>query len=239
MSARGENPGTWHELLERIISEQGGQAAVASRLCEASGRGSERDFETARRNLANWSSGKAVPQHRNFTLLSNVLKVNDSPERALRWNELYRDARGDPADNAARQGLVSSGRAMSLRYPARFAALLVAALAFASGYWLMQSRADDSRTIGYLPYAELKVGESVIVHAKRGECGKPPPEWYEFAHEVPALQTGRLVDEGLGTSRSNTCGGTTPGRLVRFVAETPGEEEFDLFQRTIKVVVKP
>jgi len=232
----------WRCLLEELVAARGGQAEVASRLCKITRRSSERDFETAKRNLANWTAGSTLPQRRNLAALSQALRVEEEPQLLARWNALYSKARDAEVPVQESDGPATPSkrafRQRALQWPIMSAAAAVIAAAMVLGYWALGSAAgEDERTIGYLPFAELKVGESVLVHAKRGECGQAPPEWYQIEHEIPALQTGRLVDDGLGTSRSTTCGGLTPGRLVRFVAERPGDETFELFQRKIRVLV--
>jgi len=234
----------WRKLLAELVDENGGEDRIASRFCAAAGRRTETSFQSAKRSISNWLSGAAVPQRRNFSLLTQALDIRDE-QRLKQWRALYVEARDrrqppeaeqeeSPAERPAFRA-ADFGRPLSLAVTAAVAAVVAALV----GYYMLPAVGDDSRTIGYLPFAELKVGESVLVHAKRGECGKPPPEWHEIEHEIPVLATGRLVDDGLGTSRSTTCGGLTPGRLVRFEAQQPGEEVFDLFQRKIKVVVHP
>lgn len=235
----------WRSMLESSVAARGGPAEIADRLCRISGRRSAQDFETARRNIANWMSGHAVPQRRNFKILTEALGLAGDAGQLARWNSLYVRARGPlPAADqhegapAAPAVAATHGRTRVPRWIG--GAAIVAAACLAAAVAMSPSSrpaADDSRTIGYLPFAELKAGESVLIHAKRGACGAPAPDWREFEHQLPDLKTGRLVDGGPGMSRSTTCGGVTPGRLVRYVAETPGDEVFELFERRIRVVV--
>lgn len=244
----------WHDMLRGLVDAKGGEAAVALAYCKVTRRKSATSFETARRNLSNWITGASLPRRQNFLALTRALDIREATDAMERWTGLYDRARakaGAQQPAGATTGLAGTlpapaettrmprlDRALTVRHAAWGSlALLVAATA-----WMAVPNAasgDDERTIGYLPFAELRVGETVLVHAKRGACGQPAPEWREFAHEIPALATGRLIDDGEGTSRSTTCGGTTPGRLVRFVAEKPGDETFDLFQRKIHVIVTP
>ncbi len=237
----------WCALLDELVDAHGGEDEVAARFCAISRRDSGANYLAAKRSLSNWLAGAAVPQRKNYQILTRALKVEDDKEKFAQWKALYAQARDrGPSADAQADVPASVDAPMPIPVPFRqrlprwsIGMALAVIVAGGLGYAMLASAGDDSPTIGYLPFAELKVGESVLVHAKRGECGKPPPEWREIEHEIPVLKTGRLVDDGLGTSRSTTCGGLTPGRLVRFEAQYPGEEVFELFQRQIKVVVLP
>jgi len=245
----------WHDLLDGLVTRKGGLATLAAMICKATGRNSERDFETARRNLLNWTSGRAVPQRRNFALLTQLLDVASDPDVLARWNALYAAARlpeetaagtmpsllegADAPAMAAAPGSKPARRPfLFTRWRVAASIAIVSVMACTIGYRTLVVARDDGRVIGYRAYTELNVGESRLVHARRGECGRRPPEWHEMEHELPDIEIGRFVDDGLGESQSDRCGGLTPARLVRFVAEKPGAEVFDLFQRKLKIVVR-
>jgi len=85
--------------------------------------------------------------------------------------------------------------------------------------------------------SELKIGESVVIHAKRGRCGEQPPSWEETFEYLPELATGIWSDGGVGYRVSRSCGGATPARAVVFTATRPGEERFMLYEDTITIRV--
>lgn len=138
--ASGSGPiATWNALLGRLVIERGGMEAVAHRLVEARAGTSGDDLETARRELRNWTAGKAIPSRQSFTQLSQALRLADDPARAISWNELYQEARIGSADEgragpspAARVRILTAARST------RIAPYLVVAAAIAAVYWLFQ-----------------------------------------------------------------------------------------------------
>jgi len=92
-----------------------------------------------------------------------------------------------------------------------------------------------SETIAYKERVNVGVGESVVVHGARGDCGQAPEK---SSIRLPALETGTLSLGKAGTRDSNSCGGPTPAIEVIFTATTPGRESFELFGDTITVRVK-
>jgi len=85
--------------------------------------------------------------------------------------------------------------------------------------------------------SEVRVGESVVIHAKRGRCGEQPPSWEETFEYLPELATGIWSDGGVGFRISRSCGGATPARAVVFTATRPGEERFMLYEDQITIRV--
>lgn len=85
--------------------------------------------------------------------------------------------------------------------------------------------------------SEVKIGESVVIHAKRGRCGEQPPLWEETFEYLPELATGIWSDGGVGYRVSRSCGGATPARAVVFTATRPGEERFMLYEDQITIRV--
>lgn len=85
--------------------------------------------------------------------------------------------------------------------------------------------------------SEVKIGESVVIHAKRGRCGEQPPSWEQVFEYLPELSTGIWSDGGVGYRVSRSCGGATPARAVVFTATRPGEERFMLYEDPITIRV--
>ena len=86
--------------------------------------------------------------------------------------------------------------------------------------------------------SEVAVGESVVIHGKRGRCGEQPPSWEETFEVLPELSTGIWSDGGVGYRISRSCGGATPARAVVFTATRPGEERFMLYEDPITLRVR-
>ena len=86
--------------------------------------------------------------------------------------------------------------------------------------------------------SELKVGDSVVIHAKRGRCGEQPPSWEQVFEYLPESLTGIWSDGGVGYRVSRSCGGATPARAVVFTATRPGEERFMLYEDPITIRVE-
>lgn len=86
--------------------------------------------------------------------------------------------------------------------------------------------------------SEVKIGESVVIHAKRGRCGEQPPSWEEVFEYLPELATGVWSDGGIGYRVSRSCGGATPARAVVFTATRSGEERFMLYEDPITIRVE-
>ena len=86
--------------------------------------------------------------------------------------------------------------------------------------------------------SEVRVGESVVIHAKRGRCGEQPPSWEEVFEYLPELSTGIWSDGGVGYRVSRSCGGATPARAVVFTATRPGEDRFMLYEDPITIRVE-
>lgn len=247
---------SWHRIFDDICVRRGASAnaELAQRLCARKGRNSDRDYQAALRSIVNWRSGANLPQRSNFRLLTELLGIDADKALLARWRNAYQEATSTRQAHGEELPIGEAGIVTGVFEKPRFAVAAIAVVllgAVLAGAWVyrgqgaLESAVDDggevetTRTIGYRAYTELTVGQSAIINAKRGACGQPPPPWQHFEHELPLLLFGRLEDAGLGHSRSDTCGGLTPGRLVRYVATEPGTEIFDLFQRTLKVTVHP
>lgn len=90
-------------------------------------------------------------------------------------------------------------------------------------------------TISYKERVTLSVGQSVVIHGIRGDCGQPPAK---SEISLPALQTGTLSLGKLGVRNSGSCGGPTPAIEVIFTATTKGRESFEVEGDKISVRVK-
>ena len=248
----------WHQVFDEICARRGASAnaELAQQLCARKGRNGERDFQAALRNINNWRNGTNLPQKANLRLLTELLDIEADQELLVRWRSAYQAARSRRShlDGAgAERGrsriwhdarklmpkLASTAVAVTVLSAAMAGIMVLTGLVPPTGPQADGGDVEVTRTIGYRPYTELEVGQSAIIQARRGPCGEQPPLWHHIEHELPLLLFGRFEDAGLGQSISDTCRGLTPGRLVRYVATKPGTEVFDLFQRTLKVVVRP
>ncbi len=95
--------------------------------------------------------------------------------------------------------------------------------------------AQSSKRIDYQKSVTVSVGQSVVVHGIRGDCGKLPAKG---DITLPALTTGKLSVGAAGIRRSNSCGGDTPAVQVIFTATTPGREKFEVQGDPISVRVR-
>ena len=111
---------------------------------------------------------------------------------------------------------------------------LITALTLAAGAG-MPAFAETGPKIEYQSKVTLKVGESVIVHGIRGDCGKAPAK---SALKVPASKTGKFSIGKLGWRESGKCNGATPAVQVIFTAVTPGKETVKVEGDAIKITVK-
>jgi hypothetical protein len=260
-----ERLSTWNQLVDRLCSEQGNDPAeVALRYCRAIGRNSRSDFDAAQKNIRNWRSGRHVPRRHNARALATALGLADNADLKRRWDELLEEAwkleakQGQTDDgNASAESNVGplQGRRGDVAWLRRAALLsafvgvfFLGAVAHATFPALLPDWTDSAakaaaekagRVVGVTPYARLKVGESIVVIAARGSCGNEPPSWEALQPKLPkSLQAGELSDDGLGFSDSVTCGGLTPGRLIRFTGLRPGTDEFSLFGSKITMIVE-
>ena len=97
--------------------------------------------------------------------------------------------------------------------------------------------ADNAPMYSYTPEVQLTVGETRVIHAERGDCGKLPRDWPAVEGALPVSQTGVFADGGLARRNSKFCNGVTPARAILFTATAPGVEEFliqgDFFKVTV------
>jgi hypothetical protein len=89
--------------------------------------------------------------------------------------------------------------------------------------------------IKYRERVTLNVGESVVIHGYRGECGALPAP---AEIKLPALKTGTLSIGREGVRNSNRCDGKTPAVEIIFTATTPGRETFEVQGDDVTVRVR-
>ncbi len=95
------------------------------------------------------------------------------------------------------------------------------------------NKINFSRTVA------LKVGQSMVIHGKRGKCGELPQSAEKTLAKLPTdLKTGKLRVGELGVRSSRSCNGITPAREVIFDAIQPGSEIIRLYGDDIVVTVE-
>lgn len=98
--------------------------------------------------------------------------------------------------------------------------------------------ASAENKIIFMESVSLKIGETSVVHGKKGKCGELPPASEEIARKLPKnLQTGSLRVGELGVRKSNKCGGVTPAREIIFEAAKSGSETINLYDDEIQITV--
>lgn len=252
-----EHINRWNVLVDELCRRASfvDTASLASRFCELSNRGGQREFETAIRNLNNWRSGRHIPRMRSLKILEQLLKVDEDPRLSAHWHALYRQASdaeedadpGAPDGPSSQQegGDTETGRHRNWHAPQAVAAgTLLFCLGMGTGALLASDwrpwggPADNAPLYTYNPEVQMTVGESVTIYAERGDCGKLPRDWSETFGALPVSQTGVFSDGGLARRNSKFCKGITPARAIIFSAIAPGVEEFliqgDFFKVTVK-----
>lgn len=255
--AQGENRPAfdkWHLLFDDLCNRSGDydNAALGSRYCARLGRRGEAHFETAVRNLRNWRSGKHIPRQRNFMILSQLLDVTGDSELSAQWNALYQRAReaeasagGDMADDLPETGDLPAPQAVARRFDAWHAAAAVAIFCcgvlageiYRAEPWRWSYSLEKPPLIVLRPHVSLMVGESLVIHGERGDCGKPPPDWEYVLTRLPISRIGSFSDGGLVRRNSNFCRGETPARAVTFTAHKSGVEELLVLGDVMRVTV--
>lgn len=100
--------------------------------------------------------------------------------------------------------------------------------------------ADSSNKVPYNKRVTVNVGEQIVVHGLRGECGKPPSKdaVRKMEGQYGALKLGKIVAGKTGVRNSNSCGGATPVVEAVFIAERKGKMKFELFGDPVSIQVK-
>lgn len=240
---------------------------LAAAYCNLTRKKADGAYESALRSLNNWRRGAHVPNRRNARILTLLLGLQDGDPVLAHWTRLYEEAHrrkrntdsedGESEDTAGAAPSVSAPAAPRRSRPWWIATAAVLALLVAGGAVIgwgdgEQAALDASgpkpepgpvvidmtdQRIYWRELSEVTVGESVVVHAKRGRCGQQPPSWEETFAQLPALTTGIWSDGGVGFRVSRACGGATPARAVVFTATRPGEDRFTLYEDPITIRV--
>lgn len=246
----------WHILFDELCNSAGfhDAASLAGRYCELAGSGGQKEYEAALRNLNNWRSGRHIPRLRSLRTLEKVLEVDQDPVLLERWNALYRQANecdddnpADPpaADKAGKSyGMPRLWRAAGV--PTAWAVvggalLFVLGIAVghigSSGWRPWGGPADHAPMVVYKPEIWMSVGESKVIYAERGDCGRLPRDWLFVASDLPPATLGAFSDGGLARRNSKFCRGITPARAIIFTARQAGVEEFSIQGDFFKVTV--
>jgi hypothetical protein len=241
----------WHTLFDAVCTDRGHHdtKSVANLFCAATGRQSRLDFETACKNIGNWRLGRRTPRRHHFGVLTQVLNLDADPDLRLRWNALYRGAQSSSgagmqdAHAPARPEEAGSVPAATSRSRLAWAAALgigVASAIFA--VTLMRQPLPPSgelSRIAYVPSAQLRVGETVVLHAARPtECGAAPHPWGIVKTQLPTLPIGEWSDGGIVLRGSAVCGKSVPARALQFTATTPGTAAIVLEGDAIAIQVR-
>lgn len=262
MADASEN--SWHSLFDALCNEKGffENGELAAALCERRKNGAPGAYESALKSVSNWREGRHTPNRRNFRLLTLILELDEHPTRADEWRALYelalRKKAADIEEVSETSSLAESKAVFSYqpvktikRYAGLAAGIAVIALAVlvlndppamssggSGGATVLPLDMTDQQ-IYYRQQVKLKVGESIVVHGKRGEsCGKAPPEWPNVLKFLPEVSTGVWTDGGVGFRVSRACGGPTPARAVVFTATRPGMDKFMLYDDPITITVE-
>ena len=243
----------WHELFDAVCLDRGhpDNARLASELCTLTGTTDQAGYETAVRNLANWRRGQHVPHRKNFIALSTLLEIDAHEDLKLHWNSLFSQTkqRGRMQKSDTRELIGGPGKPTSfLGARGRMALMIAGAVALSSigTVYVQSSGIFDGvsnpelrmATIRHKIFVSPKVGDSVVIHGVRGDCGQEPPSWRNLAPGFPSLKTGVLSEGRIGVRFSRACGGNTPAREVVFTAKRPGSEKITLFGDTTTIEVK-
>ncbi len=259
---------TWHSFFDAICLEHGhvDNVRLASALCDLGKSAAPGAFESALKSLSHWRQGKHTPNRRNFRLLTLILEIDSQPDRAVEWHSLYEQALRrkpvvepevlvEPSTDEENRPETNLSNRQSAKKVMRYAGLISVIGVIAFGLFALMEPAaissNDTKGITTLPVdmtdqqiyyreiANLKVGESIVVHGKRGPaCSEQPPEWPDVLKFLPELSTGVWSDGGVGFRVSRSCGGATPARAVVFTATRPGMDKFMLYDDPITITVK-
>jgi hypothetical protein len=248
----------WHILFDELCVRAGFHdvASLAARYCEVAGNGAQKEHDTTLRNLNNWRSGRHIPRLRSLRILEQVLGIREDPALLEQWTALYRQANetgedspsdiprvavsqdGAPARNArwvpALPGLTTIAGAVVV-----FCLGIAVGNIWASGWRLWGGPADDAPLVRYNPEVFMTVGQSKVIHAERGDCGKLPRDWQDVAGSLPGSALGTFSDGGLAQRNSMFCKGRTPARAIVFNAERVGVEELRIEGDHLKITVSP
>lgn len=249
--------GGWHGLFDRLCLEQGhfDCKTLAGLYCDFLGKENDAAaFDAAVKSLNNWRQGHHTPTRRNFRILTILLEVQDRRDVLEPWNALYEDAlrRDSTAEGGADAPVEPELRKFQFRWIAAGVIGVVVVVAVFAMVWQQNGAPKrlvippgppvidmSGQRIYWREVSELSVGESVVIHGKRGDrCAEQPPPWAEVLPLLPQLSTGVWSDGGVGYRISRSCGGPTPARAVVFTATRAGVDKFMLYEDPITVTVK-
>ena len=99
----------------------------------------------------------------------------------------------------------------------------------------------QTQMISYRDAVTVQVGQSVVVHGLRGECGALPT-----AARIAEATTNLNAQTRLGTfsfgaegvRRSGACNGSTPALQTIFTATTPGQETLRVHGDPVRITVR-
>ncbi|WP_187430544.1 hypothetical protein ROLI_036740 [Roseobacter fucihabitans] len=103
------------------------------------------------------------------------------------------------------------------------------------------AHADSSNKVKFRQTVSIKVGQAMVFHGLRGDCGKLPNQAQmkkSLSRYNAELKTGRLQYGKPGVRRSGQCNGNTPVMETLFVATTPGREKVKIYGDTVTFIVK-
>ncbi len=229
-----------------------GNSELAFQFCQKQGRTSQRDTEAVARNLSNWRSGSNLPSRKNLRTLTEILRISDDDALQRRWFELYKQA----GQRSAHQSIevsnvnIENRNVFVLLSPRSWRAtallLMVFAVAVVMVFWMvvppnLRITSQERMELNNIPWRKhvsLHVGEEVVVHGKRGNCGELPKSPEKIRAGLPNhLLTGVLKTGKLGMRTSRRCEGPTPAREIVFKGLYPGKETFFLYGDDITVLV--
>ncbi|MEL7212331.1 MAG: hypothetical protein AAGK92_06695 [Pseudomonadota bacterium] len=101
--------------------------------------------------------------------------------------------------------------------------------------------ADSANKIKFRDRVTLEVGQAIVVHGRRGECGALPTkaDLAKSKQDIDAkLTTGYVTFGKPGVRQSGGCGGWTPAYETIFVAEKPGRERVRIHGDEVRITVK-
>lgn len=247
---------SWTELFDAVCTGAGhvGNADLAYAMCEKTNRKSEKDIETMTRNIGNWRNGTNLPSRTNFRALTDALGIAKDPYLKNHWMTLFAAEKSGNSPEISITGtkieskntyvFLSGTRWKSTALLlGTFSAIVIGA--FWAITWWTDDRVDvdalfAANKIVWRPNVDIREGEKVVIHGKRGICGElPPTEEYMRTQFPTDLKHGHLEVGELGARYSRRCQGPTAAREVVYVGETAGTEQFSLYGDDITVVIHP
>lgn len=236
----------WHLLFDALCRAQGHQqnAVLASELCARFSRNSRADFDAAKKQLRNWRSGQRLPLKRNVAVLGQLLAIDTDPDLERHWQALYRQAqqrRGAGSSSDAREAAAAPRRAESTlsRRVMLAGAMLLGGVGLALSPVSSELRAVPSELpiVNFEGSVRVPLGATVLIHGHPGKCDGQPPEWDEFAGEIPTTQLGAFSDGGLARKVVRRCTSERVVRGIRFTGTNVGTDGIRLFGDYIRINV--